>query len=152
VTNKNASQARIYGLDLGFSYAFNKHWETTFDGTYTVGQDIESSLPLAHIPPLFGRIGLSFSKQKLKSSLDLRHNVRKNEEDIAPGRTDNPNEGLNGEFPAWTVVNARLAYQISKSVHTQVSVENILDQHYKAFASGLSAPGRNFILSLRYSL
>jgi hemoglobin/transferrin/lactoferrin receptor protein len=31
----------------------------------------------------------------------------------------------------------------------QIAVENILDTHYKAFASGLSAPGRNVIMSLK---
>jgi hemoglobin/transferrin/lactoferrin receptor protein len=30
-----------------------------------------------------------------------------------------------------------------------MALENILDQHYKTFASGLSAPGRNFIVTLK---
>jgi hemoglobin/transferrin/lactoferrin receptor protein len=28
-------------------------------------------------------------------------------------------------------------------------LENILDHHYKPFASGISAPGRNFMVTLR---
>ena len=30
-----------------------------------------------------------------------------------------------------------------------ISLENIMDIHYRQFASGLSAPGRNLVLSLR---
>mgnify|MGYP000151658336 CR=1 FL=1 len=38
---------------------------------------------------------------------------------------------------------------LSDSFTVQMALENILDQHYKTFASGLSAPGRNFIVTLR---
>jgi len=31
----------------------------------------------------------------------------------------------------------------------QFSVENIFDAHYRQFASGVSAPGRNFLIGIR---
>ena len=31
----------------------------------------------------------------------------------------------------------------------QVAIENLLDRFYKVFASGLGAPGRNFVLTFR---
>ena len=33
----------------------------------------------------------------------------------------------------------------------QVGLENILDVHYKTYSSGISAPGRNLILTLQAS-
>jgi hemoglobin/transferrin/lactoferrin receptor protein len=33
----------------------------------------------------------------------------------------------------------------------QAGVENILDKNYRYFASGISAPGRNLVLAIRYN-
>ena len=52
-------------------------------------------------------------------------------------------------MPAWTTLNLRTAYQFNKFVQLQFAVENILDQNYRVFASNISAPGRNFIVTLR---
>lgn len=52
-------------------------------------------------------------------------------------------------MPAWYTFNYRLAYHPNKNFTLQFSVENIFDYHYRVFASGISAPGRNFIFSVR---
>ena len=51
--------------------------------------------------------------------------------------------------PAWYTLNMSAMYRFSEEFTVQLALENILDSHYKTFASGLSAPGRNFILTLR---
>jgi hemoglobin/transferrin/lactoferrin receptor protein len=56
-----------------------------------------------------------------------------------------------GYTPAWLTVNFRSALQVSKLFSIQFAVENIWDKYYRVFASGLSAPGRNFVLTLRGS-
>jgi hemoglobin/transferrin/lactoferrin receptor protein len=66
-----------------------------------------------------------------------------------PGTTDNLIESVIAGTPAWKTFNLRTSTKISKTVVLQIAVENILDTHYKAFASGLSAPGRNVIMSLK---
>jgi hemoglobin/transferrin/lactoferrin receptor protein len=66
-----------------------------------------------------------------------------------PGTTDNLIEAVIAGTPAWKTFNLRTSTKISKTVVLQIAVENILDTHYKAFASGLSAPGRNVIMSLK---
>ena len=43
-------------------------------------------------------------------------------------------------------------YNGGNGIEIKFSVQNILDHHYKPFASGISGPGRNFIVSLRASL
>jgi len=40
-------------------------------------------------------------------------------------------------------------YKITSTISIQGGIENILDTHYKQFASGVSALGRNFTLALR---
>ncbi len=152
VTNMNASEARIYGLDITAKAPIGKYLSLSLGGTYTVGDDLESNLPLAHIPPVFGKAELAYEHQKLRLSTYFMYSGFKDSESIAPGRTDNPNEGLNGEFPDWKTINLNCTYALVDMVDINFSVENILDEHYKPFASGLSAPGRNFIFSIRTRL
>lgn len=50
---------------------------------------------------------------------------------------------------AWTTYNLYTSYKISKKLTFNFSIENILDTHYRPFASGVSGVGRNFVFSLR---
>ncbi len=56
---------------------------------------------------------------------------------------------VNGYTPSWITANIRTAYEINKHVTVQFAVENIFDKYYRVFASGLSAPGRNLVITLR---
>ncbi|MFT4662689.1 MAG: hemoglobin/transferrin/lactoferrin receptor protein, partial [Patiriisocius sp.] len=151
-SNQNASEARIYGYSVGLEYEFNDEWTFNTFLNYTFGEVIEDKEPLAHIPPFFAKAELSYEKKDLSAGLYVHYHDVKSKSRMASGRTDNPNEGLNGYFPAWHTINARVAYDITKSLTVQLAAENILDTHYKAFASGLSAPGRNFIFVLRANI
>ena len=54
--------------------------------------------------------------------------------------------------PSWYTFNFRAQCQISNSTTITASLENITDQRYKTYSSGIAAAGRNLILSLKYSL
>ena len=54
--------------------------------------------------------------------------------------------------PSWYTLNLRTKYRYSKAVTITASLENITDQRYQTYSSGITAPGKNLILSLRYSL
>ena len=68
------------------------------------------------------------------------------------GSADNEDEAIPGVGTlAWTTYNFYSSYKLSESITFNFAVENILDVHYRPFSSGVSAPGRNFIFSLRGS-
>ena len=50
---------------------------------------------------------------------------------------------------AWATYNFYSSFQLTPKFSINLAVENVLDLHYRKASSGLSAPGRNFILSLR---
>lgn len=50
---------------------------------------------------------------------------------------------------AWSRLDLYTSFQLGKKFNVDFAVENMLDVHYRPFASGLSAAGRNFILTLR---
>jgi hemoglobin/transferrin/lactoferrin receptor protein len=52
--------------------------------------------------------------------------------------------------PKWSVLNCSFDYELKAHIDLQIKVDNIFDQHYKEFASAISAPGRNYSASVRY--
>ena len=51
--------------------------------------------------------------------------------------------------PNWETINLNCNYIINDYTSIQLSLNNLLDKHYKVFASGISAPGRSFVITLR---
>jgi hemoglobin/transferrin/lactoferrin receptor protein len=51
--------------------------------------------------------------------------------------------------PSWYTLNFKALYQITQNFSVSAGVENITDQRYRPYSSGISAPGRNFIIALR---
>ena len=51
--------------------------------------------------------------------------------------------------PGWYTLNFKAMYQFSEQWSVSGGVENLTDQRYRPYSSGLVAAGRNFILALR---
>ena len=163
-TNKNTGQAEIYGATASVSMRIAGNYTFETDYTMIKGRNIENDLPFTHIPPSFGKTAFYADFDDWRASCFVLYNGRKaiDEYDIESG-TDNEEESpmewvLTNEgnaiveyqgTPAWYTLNVSAMYRLSESFTVQMALENILDHHYKTFASGLSAPGRNLILTLR---
>jgi len=163
-TNMNTGQANIYGATASVSMRIASSY--TFESDYTIikGRNIDNDLPFTHIPPGFGKTSLYADFDDWRVSCFVLYNGRKSvdEYDIESG-TDNEEESpiewvLTEEgnwikeyqgTPAWYTLNLSTMHRISETFTVQMALENILDGHYKTFASGLSAPGRNLILTLK---
>jgi hemoglobin/transferrin/lactoferrin receptor protein len=78
----------------------------------------------------------------------LLYNGWKKLDQYNPDGEDNPQYATPDGMPSWYTMNWRSSYLIKKTT-LQFAVENLLDRNYRYFASGFSAPGRNFILSVR---
>ena len=121
---------------------------------YTYGRIINDSLaaiPLDHIPPVFGKLGFQVIDGKLRGEMFVNYSGWKRIEDYNPFGEDNQAFALPQGMPSWYTINARVGYQFNKNLGIQLACENILDRNYRVFASNISAPGRNFIFTLRGS-
>ncbi|MCH8556023.1 MAG: TonB-dependent receptor, partial [Schleiferiaceae bacterium] len=58
-------------------------------------------------------------------------------------------ENGNPFSPSWLTLNFKALYQLSPAIGITAGIENLTDKRYRPYSSGLVAPGRNFILSLR---
>ena len=58
----------------------------------------------------------------------------------------------NMDFPSWWTANIKSGFQAGAHLEFMLAIENLFDQFYKPYASGVSAPGRNFIFTARFTL
>ena len=150
----NKGEAFVYGATGSLYADVTKNFIVYSTVTYTYGRIKTDTVdyPLDHIPPMFGKTGIQLNLKRFSGEAFVMYNGAKAKKDYNLLGEDNQVYSLdpvNGYNPAWMTVNARVGYQVNKILQLQVSVENILDQNYRYFASGLSAPGRNLIATLR---
>jgi len=137
-----------FGKGIGLSSTIN----------YQKGEEeSEDSLiyyPLSHITPLFGSTHLTYERKKMKLDMYVVYNGKMNYKDLplADRNDDTPfAKDDNGKpyVPGWYTLNFKAALYINKYVSLNLGIENITDQLYRPYASGISAPGRNFIAALK---
>ncbi len=146
--NVNAEQAVVYGASGNFKLSFNKNLSVRSSINYTIGTITATKEPFAHIQPLFGSSSVVFEQPEWGVEFFADYNGWKRIEDYG-GSTDNPQEATADGTPSWYTLNLKGHYSIGKYLTIQGGIYNILDHHYKPFSSGLSAPGRSFMLAVR---
>ncbi len=119
------------------------------DGTYKLVMANVSSKPLDHIPPIFGKVAVQYTKSKWDAEFFLLYNGWKKLDDYNADGEDNAQYATADGMPSWMTLNLKGSVGIGQNVRLQGAIENLLDRNYRYFASGFSAPGRNFIIALR---
>ena len=151
---QNQASAKLYGFNLnGKLKLFNN---TQLHGTYTYTKGTYNngitSMPLDHIPPAYGRVGLKKGADKFNVEGFILFNGWKRKNDYNLNGEDNEQYATPEGMPSWMTVNFSSYYTPNKKLSLGVQIENIADKNYRYFASGISAVGRNFIVSCRVSL
>ena len=155
VVNKNA--AYVWGISGNIAANITNHFSFSSVINYTYGRIKEDpkNYPLDHVAPLFGKTSVIAKFGKFTGEIFALYNGAKDSADYNLRGEDNQiysADVVHGYTPSWITANFRTAYDINKYATIQFAVENIFDKFYRVFASGLSAPGRNFVLTLRAKL
>jgi hemoglobin/transferrin/lactoferrin receptor protein len=151
MTTTNTGRAFVYGFEGFVSGEIGEYFSIIGTVNYTYGRIKTDTIPypLDHIPPVFGKFGITYHVDKFKTELFANYSGWKRLKDYNLIGEDNFAYALPEGMPSWFTLNIRAGYNFNKTVSVQVACENILDQNYRNFASNISAPGRNFILTLR---
>ena len=158
----NADRAKIFGASGEILLAITKHIAFNSSLSYIDGEERDSGEPLRHTTPLFGKTSLIYQKGSWRAEFFSEYNNRRRRKDIPSAEIDSKpylyavrdpnNPSPDDGTPGWYTLNLRASYQFSPYINLMVGLENLLDQHYRPSTSGISAPGRNFIFSLRAQL
>ena len=167
-----------WGLEAGINYTrgrrrFQRAAPVNLEGE--IMPAIDTLVPYAHIPPVYGQAVLRYAHRQWEAQAVVRYNGAKPVAEYAvtdlyygpsgtlevdrEGNSDNlvysyfvldenGKRDLQGT-PAWATFNFYSTYRFAERFSLDLAVENIFDLHYRPFSSGVSAPGRNFIVALR---
>ncbi|QTE24282.1 TonB-dependent receptor plug domain-containing protein [Polaribacter cellanae] len=160
VSNQNKGTAYITGVTASYLGRISNRWKTSGFVTYTKGRTYDTNEPMSSIPPLFGQFEVNYNADKLELGANIRFNAKKDIEDfnITEGIDNHdltPIVNKNGTTeqeiyfgsPSWVTLGLNGSYIVSSNFSVQARLDNLLDQHYIEFASGVASPGRNLSLS-----
>lgn len=155
---QNAAKAYVYGFEFGLEAFLSENISIVSNLTITKGIEEEedgTESPGRHVAPSFGDFHIQWKNQKLKADLFLNYNDEIAFGNLAPSEQSKAyiyatDADGNPFAPSWYTLNLRSQYMISNAVKVTLTLENITDQRYRSYSSGLAAPGTNLILGLGY--
>jgi hemoglobin/transferrin/lactoferrin receptor protein len=153
---QNAAVAHVYGLQAGLEVQLPRGFSFSSDLNIQDGEeelDDGSTSPSRHAGPWFGVSRLSYNAEKLNFELYAVYQGKRAHEDLAEEEKAKTeiyalDENGNTYAPAWYTLNFKLMYRLSDNWTISAGLENITDRRYRPYSSGISGPGRNFVLAL----
>lgn len=155
---QNITKAYVYGIQAGIEIAPMKWLKIKSKLSYQYGREqSEDSLkyyPLRHSVPLFGTTHIIGEIKHLQVDLYADYNAGIDYEDLPLSEiSDSAPYAKNSDglpfVPGWYTLNLKASWFINKYVSVNAGIENMTNQLYRPFASGISAPGVNFIGSVK---
>lgn len=153
---QNAANTRVYGVQFGLEWKPIKRITLSTDINYQKGEeelDNGTVSPSRHAPPTFGnaRINYTYNRWMLEVntlfSAGVNFNNLPEEEKTKPELYAVDGNG-NPWSPSWYTINFKSMYKVHEKLNLSFGIENINDQRYRYYSSGIAAPGRNYIISL----
>ncbi len=155
-TISNSARATVYGTSFNIEVMPINFIKFTGALTWIDGNDDEGN-PLRHVSPTFGEVHAMYVTEKITLDAYYLFNGEVSPDRMALSEQAKPDIYLannRGELysPSWQTLNVKGSWQLNKHFGITAGVENILDVRYRPYSSGIVAPGRNFIVSLRACL
>lgn len=156
---QNASKSWIYGFEIGTQVNFSKSFKLTSQYNVIGGTEETDGVevPVRHVVPNFGNTHIVWQKDRVKVDGFVNYNNALSFNKLAPSEAEKDyiyalDQNGDPYSPSWYTLNLRTQYQIGDDVTVTAALENITDQRYRTYSSGIAAPGRNLLVSLKYSL
>lgn len=153
---QNAANAYSYGVELNMNLRLSRSLQLKAAANYQKGReelDDGTEANLRHIAPLLVRGGFLFKKKNFQTYLYANYNAEISNEDLAPSEQGKDymyaiDENGNPYSPSWYTLNIKTNYQLNKNLSIATGWENITNQRYRPYSSGIVAAGSNLILSV----
>jgi hemoglobin/transferrin/lactoferrin receptor protein len=154
---QNAAKATVYGFNVGIEIKLPSGFSITSRYNYQLGEEEMDNGNISrsrHAAPAFGTTRLSYKKSKWLMQCYAMYSaevsyVNLNEEERQKAFIYASDANGNPYSPSWYTLNVKAMYQFHKNISASAGLENITDQGYRPYSSGMAAAGRNLILSLR---
>jgi len=156
---QNAESALIYGIELAGRWQPLKDLQVTAHLNKVWGkQELRdgSEVPIRHVAPLFGDLKVNYTQNKWHIELYGQFNGALEFDELAPSQQRRDylyasDVDGNPYSPSWYVLTARSGYKVTPDLEVVAILENLTDQRYRTYSSGIAAAGRNLIFALKYA-
>lgn len=154
---QNAAVANVYGIQAGVEIKLTAQFTFLSNLNYQIGEeelDDGSRSSTRHAAPMFGVSRLCFKHKKLSLEFNSFYQAERSFDNL-PVEEQKKDEiyAKDGEgnnySPFWYTLNVKALYDLTEIFSVSGGVENLTDQRYRPYSSGLSGAGRNFIISLK---
>ena len=154
---QNAANAKVYGIQAGIEVKSATGFYFHGDLNFQKGEeelDNGDKSPSRHAAPFFGVGRLGYANSKLDLQLNAQFSDEVTYDNLAEEEKGKPeiyaiDSNGNPYSPSWYTLNLKSMYKLSESFTVTAGLENITDQRYRPYSSGIVAPGKNFVLALR---
>lgn len=156
---QNASFVNVYGFQIGIDLRLGKGLSITSNANFQKGE-VETTdgqiSPSRHAAPLFGTTNLLYKTGKLLVDLNAYYVSARPYSQMPIEEIEKPylyasDANGNPYSPSWYTINFKLMYDVSQVLTINAGIENITNQRYRSYSSGISGAGRNFLMSIRLS-
>lgn len=155
---QNINELYVYGVQAGVDWKMTNYFHLTSTINFQKGKEKDGVTGLnyspTHVAPLFGSSHFIYSNKKIKTDVYATYNgeiAYKNLSFSERGDAHLYAKDANGNpySPTWFTLNFKASVNVLKHLTVDGGVENLLDKRYRPYSSGISAPGRNFIIGVR---
>jgi len=159
LANNNLGNRNLYGASVDGYFSFTQSLSVKGNLSYIRADNNKEYNPLPSISPIYGSLVLNYQKYNWLTSLRFEFSGKKNPMNYSKGGEDgleetpliSENPELYNGTPAWNDISLLSQCKLKKNINLNLGIDNILDLHYRTFASGISAPGRNLKLGINFS-
>lgn len=150
---QNLAKATVWGMQAALRFFFTSNFYLQTNANWVTGRETDDvkneQVPLRHAPPFYGSTHIHFQKNKLHAEAYAVYNSKVSNEDLAPTEQIKPDIYAKDEnglpyAPSWYTLNAKVSYPL-KNLMFNVGWENITNQRYRPYSSGIVAAGSNLI-------
>lgn len=158
---QNAAKAKVYGVQAGIEVCLHKNLSWLIQGNWIEGKEtddtIDEDVPLRHAPPFYGNTHLSFKTKKYRVDVYVLWNGEISNKNLAPSEQAKPFIYATDKYgkpysPSWYTLNIKTSYHLKSYLMVTAGWENITNQRYRSYSSGIVSPGSNLIVSLSTTL
>jgi hemoglobin/transferrin/lactoferrin receptor protein len=155
---QNVAKATVWGIQLAADLALSRNLSLQVNANLIQGRETDDradeQVPLRHAPPFYGNANLRYRAGKFFAELSGFYNAQVSNADLAPSeqaKTDIYAKDANGNpySPSWYTVNLRTSYALTTYLTINAGWENLTNQRYRPYSSGVVAVGSNFVFSVK---
>lgn len=158
---QNVAKATVWGVQFSAEVWVSKELSIQTHANLITGKETDDNnnvqVPLRHAPPFYGSTLIRYRCKKFFAEASAMYNSAISNANLAPVEQAKPDiyaRDSNGKpySPGWYTINLKTSYELTKNLLLTAGWDNISNQRYRPYSSGIVAAGSNLIFSIRASI